>query len=170
VALSHNEVFQQPFLPGNTDTFSVKFHSAVSDPLAIRLVYRSVLRPSFPKFPLRCQVADCLFCRSTCVLQKTERYFDVCSSRSQVVRVGDRHNAERRAKVLHNSASRASCTLHVAHTFFVLPVAFHIMSRFVQCVFSCSHAAFIFLGEEKCCVRCCRAEPHFPRGRQLTQC
>lgn len=40
VALSHNDEFQQPFIPGNTDTFNVKFHSAVSDPLAVRLVYR----------------------------------------------------------------------------------------------------------------------------------
>ncbi len=40
VPLTQNDEFQQPFLPGRTDTFSVKFHSAVADPLAVRLVYR----------------------------------------------------------------------------------------------------------------------------------
>jgi hypothetical protein len=40
-ALEHNEERQQPFLPGNTDTFHIKFRTTISEPLAVRFTYRS---------------------------------------------------------------------------------------------------------------------------------
>ena len=54
VPLERNEEPHQPFLPGNTDTFHIKFRMTVSEPLAIRFVYRLDPVPSiaYRKFHL----------------------------------------------------------------------------------------------------------------------
>lgn len=46
--LQHNEEQRQPFLPGNTDTFNVKFQSTVQEPLAVRFICRCVVQLQSP--------------------------------------------------------------------------------------------------------------------------